>query len=118
LTFSRRSSTTTTMQIEPLPKKIHDKALSLGVTEIHLNFSGGNDEGYLSVSLEGTSDSNFTLEVENWAWEAYSYNGAGDGSDYGDDIVYDLVNNKVSTEEWYMMRTRGQSYENNLEVEK
>lgn len=33
------------MQIEPLSKKIYDKAVALGVTQIELKFSGGNDEG-------------------------------------------------------------------------
>ena len=94
------------MKILPLSKAIFDKAISLGVTEIHLNFSGGSDEGYLNVSVrpyekEGTE---FDKEIEDWVWQVYNYPGAGDGNDYGDDVVYDLVNKKVKTSEWSMRR--------------
>ena len=96
--------------IEKLPKKLYDRAIAAGVTEIHLNFSGGNDEGYLNVNLFTNDDNNHATgnlerDIENWAWKAYKYNGAGDGNDYGDDIVYDLKNNTVRSSEWYMERT-------------
>lgn len=103
------------MEAVPLSKKIHDKAKSLGVTSITLGFQGGNDEGCLDVSCmidgnELTREqkkklSEFESEVENWAWSVYAYSGAGDGNDYGDDITYDLENNKVVTKEWFMERT-------------
>lgn len=99
--------------IQPLPKNLHDKAKKLGVTQIHLNFSGGNDEGYLSVFVEGIKDArqeeDFADEVETWADSAYHYNGAGDGTDYGDDITYDLVTNEASCSEWCMARTEGET---------
>jgi hypothetical protein len=100
--------------IQPLPTKIHQRAVELGVTAIELRFSGGSDEGYLNVFavVPQTSQSKahaveactFEEEVEEWAWEAYSYNGAGDGDDYGDDITYDLVKNQVSHQPWLMER--------------
>jgi hypothetical protein len=108
------------MNIEPLPKKIFDKALSLGITEIHLNFSGGNDEGYVNVlMLAGYStkhNSEFAQEIEEWVWETYDYSGAGDGSDYGDDVIYDLKNKKASASSWYMARTEGDADDADLEV--
>ena len=104
------------MNIEPLSKKIFDKAVSLGVTEIHLNFSGGNDEGYINVNLLGGHSDEFEQEIHNWAWNTYSYSGAGDGNDYGDDVVYDIVNKKATVESWYMARTAGGSGEGELEI--
>lgn len=108
------------MEIEPLSKEIYNKAKALGITKIVLNFSGGSDEGYLNVTLypwdQNKSDEHNKLnaEVENWAWDVYSYSGAGDGNDYGDDIEYDLENNKVSSQEWYTARTDGDSAEIDL----
>ena len=104
------------MNIEPLPKKIFDKALSLGITEIHLNFSGGNDEGYVNVNLLGEYNQEFAEEIEEWVWETYDYSGAGDGSDYGDDVVYDIVNKKATSESWYMARTQGDGEDGDLEI--
>ena len=104
------------MEIKPLPKKIFDKAVSLGITEIHLNFSGGNDEGYVNVNLVDEYNQEFANEIENWVWETYDYSGAGDGSDYGDDVIYDLKNKKASVSSWYMARTEGDTDDADLEV--
>jgi hypothetical protein len=88
------------MNAKPLSKAIYDKAKELGVNTISLEFSGGNDEGHLHVQTD-TDNYDFEKLVEDWAWEAYEYNGAGDGSDYGDNVVYDLKEGKVSTSEWF-----------------
>ena len=106
------------MEIEPLSKKIFKKAVSLGVTEIHLNFSGGNDEGYVNVNLMGGHSDEFAQEIEEWAWETYDYSGAGDGSDYGDDVIYDLANKKASVSSWYTARTEGGTEETKLKISK
>jgi uncharacterized protein involved in high-affinity Fe2+ transport len=92
------------MNAEPLSKEIYNKAKKLKVEQIILQFSGGNDEGYLNIELSPYNkdkDGSFSSEIEDWAWGVYSYSGAGDGNDYGDNITYDLVKGKVSTEEWY-----------------
>jgi len=111
------------MEIEKLPKTLFDRAIALKVDEIHLNFSGGSDEGYLNVNLV-YKDGDYSSElgklesdVESWAWDVYSYNGAGDGSDYGDDIVYDLVNKRAVTTEWYTARQEGPSEAMDLAVD-
>jgi hypothetical protein len=108
------------MNIEPLSKKIYDKAVSLGVTQIELKFSGGNDEGYLTVYLDGKegweSNTEFEQEIEGWAWEAYGYSGAGDGSDYGDNVVYNLLNKTATVSSWSMQRTEGDSEDAALEI--
>ena len=109
------------MEIEPLPKKIFKKAMSLGITEIHLNFSGGSDEGYVNVhfaGIAGEHNSEFAQEIEEWVWEAYDYSGAGDGSDYGDNVIYDLVNKTATSDSWYMARTEGDSQSGDLEIAK
>ena len=110
------------MTIEPLNKDIYNKALALGIEEIILSFSGGSDEGYLNVGVEPW-DSNksaecneLSAEIENWAWEVYSYSGAGDGSDYGDDITYDLKNKRVTSSEWFTARQEGDNAEIDLKV--
>lgn len=110
------------MTIEPLNKDIYNKAIKLGVEKIVLNFSGGSDEGYLDVNLipwkrESDAHNELSAEVENWAWGVYGYSGAGDGSDYGDDITYDLVNKKVTASEWYTARQEGDTDEGSLEIE-
>jgi len=98
------------MNIEPLNKELYNRAKALGITSIELGFSGGNDEGYLNVTLlpwdQNKRDDygKLNADIENWAWDAYSYSGAGDGTEYGDEIVYDLVNKKCSTKEWYLVR--------------
>jgi len=108
------------MNAEPLNKEIYNKALKLGITKITFNFSGGNDEGCLNVDVDSLNDlvvsQDFLNELENWAWEAYSYSGAGDGNDYGDDIVYDLVNKKVTTSEWFTERRYDEGEEGSLTV--
>lgn len=108
------------MNIEPLSKKIYDKAVSLGITQIELKFSGGNDEGYLSVYVNGqegfSSNTEFEQEIEGWAWQAYGYSGAGDGNDYGDDVVYDLVEKTATASSWSMQRTEGDSEDAALEI--
>jgi hypothetical protein len=94
--------------IKPLSKKIHAEAIKLGITSIHLRFQGGSDEGYLDIEVEplGWNESRDIREkIEEWAWDAYDYSGAGDGSDYGDEITYDLAKNEVSHTEWCMTRT-------------
>jgi len=88
------------MQAEPLSKDIYNKAKELGVEEILLQFSGGSDEGYLEVRLTPNDDIHLEQEIEDWAWKVYRYSGAGEGTDYGDNIVYDLKNNEVRTIEW------------------
>ena len=108
------------MNIEPLPKKIYDKAVALGITQIELHFSGGSDEGYLNVDVSGSKDresnTKFEQEIEEWAWQAYGYSGAGDGNDYGDDVVYDLVEKTATASSWSMQRTDGDSEGAALEI--
>jgi hypothetical protein len=104
--------------IQPLPKRILNRAKELGITRIVLNFSGGSDEGYLTVDLEGgTYDNKFADQVEAWAWDVYAYNGAGCGEDYGDDITYDLAKGKASVSEWRMERYDSDSSEIPLVVD-
>ena len=108
------------MNIEPLSKKIYDKAVSLGITQIELHFSGVSDEGYLNVYVNGqdgfSSNTEFEQEIEGWAWQAYGYSGAGDGNDYGDDVVYDLVEKTATASSWSMQRTEGDSEDAALEI--
>jgi hypothetical protein len=105
---------------EPLTKEIYNKAKELGVEKIVLNWSGGSDEGHLYVDVfPHNSETCPPLEkmIEQWAYDAYSDSGAGDGNDYGDDIEYDLVNGTVSTSEWYTARVEGGSKELALQIE-
>lgn len=107
---------------QPLTKEIYNKAKEFGVDKIVLNWSGGNDEGHLYVIFYPNIDdrekfSQLDKMVDKWAWDAYSYSGAGDGSDYGDDIEYDLVKGTVTTSEWYTSRVDGGSDEVKLEIE-
>lgn len=104
------------MNIEPLPKKIYDKAIALGITQIELHFSGGNDEGYLHVNLTGEYDEDFEREVQDWADDAYSYSGAGDGNDYGDDVLYSIVSKTATISSWHMERTESAPENSDFEI--
>ena len=116
----------------PLNHTIYSKAKAMGATEITLEFSGGNDEGYLNVTVtangiippwSGGSQNLwdekviFENEIERWAWEAYQYSGAGDGNDFGDDITYNLDEMTMSWSSWFMERTDGDSSEEQMEVD-
>lgn len=83
------------MDLEPRPlkKEIFNKAREFGITEIHLEFQGGSDEGYVYVTCTHPAGGygefhKFQQEIEEWVWQVYEYNGAGDGRDYGDNITY------------------------------
>jgi hypothetical protein len=104
-----------------LPKAIFNRAVELGVKSITLNFRGGNDEGYLDVFIVEKKDQKqlkpaerkegiygLEMEIQKWADDAYDYSGAGDGTEYGDDVTYDLENMKASTSSWCMERVDGE----------
>ena len=111
------------MNAEPISKELYNKLTAAGITSVTLNFSGGSDEGYLDVIIEPHRDPsdddvrNLIKEIEDWAWSAYSYSGAGEGIDYGDEIVYDLKNKKVRTSEWSMVRQDSENDDTDLEIE-
>jgi len=50
-------------------------------------------------------------DIEEWAWQEYSYSGAGDGHDYGDDIEYNLETLMMTSSNWWMERTEGETGE-------
>lgn len=102
------------MTPQPLPMKFMTRALSLGASKIKLNFSGGSDEGHLNIDFmnsegqyiytysegnEGLTD--LEHEIDDWVWNTYHYNGAGDGRSYGDIICYNLKEGTVTTEAWW-----------------
>jgi len=102
------------MNVEPLPKALFDQITSAGIDKIHLEWRGGDDEGHLFV-FGGKFDSNndevtsllehdLETAIIDWAWDVYHYNGAGDGSEYGDNIAYDLKNKTVTIDSWYTER--------------
>ena len=98
------------MDVQPLKKELYNEAKELGVTSIHLDFSGGSDEGNLYaytndatplLNAHGTEEQRLQIRklegaLEEWAWEVYEYSGAGDGTDYGDNITYNLVETEKS----------------------
>ena len=104
-------------QIQPLPKALYDQLVSAGVNSFTLEFQGGSDEGYLEIHYTGERMSgDIRQAIEDWAWSAYSYSGSGDGSDYGDDITYDLKNKTASCSDWSMVRTDGPTHQGKLQV--
>ena len=108
------------MNIEPLSKKIYDKAVALGISQIELKFSGGNDEGYLNVYVNKQdgfeSNTEFEQEIEGWAWEAYGYSGDGDGNDYGDDVLYSITSKTATVSSWSMQRTEHEPTNSSFEI--
>ena len=108
-----------------LPKWLYDRAFEMGIHTITLHFSGGSDEGYLNVHFSGDFDSGkgdpysngFSTLIEDWAWDAYSYSGAGCGEDYGDDIEYNLITKKVYVSDWRMERHDSPTQEEEMTVD-
>lgn len=88
-----------------LPKALYDKLIAAGVTAFELKFTGGNDEGSLNIEFTPvrpySGKDPLYDEVETWAWNVYEYNGAGDGSDYGDNYLYNLADKTIKHTEWY-----------------
>jgi hypothetical protein len=78
------------------------------VEKIYLSFSGGSDEGYLDASYETQfSTTNESIRsgdihdvIYEAAWRGFSYSGAGDGSNYGDDYIFNLKTKKISHSWW------------------
>lgn len=96
-------------EIVQLPKELAESLKKNGVTSVTLQFYGGSDEGYLNIHFTGIAcDDPVYRDLENavdeWAWEVYEYSGAGDGSDYGDDITYDFEKGEIRFNEWGMVR--------------
>ena len=60
-----------------------------------------NIGAYLEYKAVVLEIPNFEMQVEDWVWDHYDYSGAGDGTPYGDVVYYDLVNKKITTQEWY-----------------
>jgi hypothetical protein len=83
-----------------IPKELLSALKERGITSFELRFQGGSDEGYLEVSLT-PEDRALETQVEDWADSAFCYSGAGDGTDYGDNYVYDLVNMTIQHTEWH-----------------
>ena len=114
--------------VRPLPKHLFEKMVAAKIEKLGIHLEGGSDEGLIDCSLSPwpNSDENPNLrktvgeilnEVEIWAFDAYSFSGAGDGTRYGDDIEYDLVNKTVTTTEWYESVKLGQKENETLELE-
>ena len=113
----------------PLPMKFMTRALSLGVSEIVLNFSGGSDEGMLNIDFRADDGSykysyhegneelrHLESEVEDWAWGTVTYGGAGDGSSYGDIVRYKLKEGTVTTEAWWTEEVHGGETSDTMET--
>ena len=97
------------MNIEPLPKALYDKLIANKFYKLTLSFSGGSDEGNVEVDFGELYGAHQQLsnEIEDWVWSVYSYSGAGDGTDYGDEIVYNLGTMTATHSDWCMQRTDG-----------
>ena len=104
----------------PLPLKFMTRALTADIELIVINWSGGSDEGHLNVNLKGKDGKTFSLwtdndpllqplfaDIEEWCYDTMDYNGAGDGSSYGDIIRYNLKEGTVSTETWWTEEVHG-----------
>ena len=103
---------------KPLTRDLFRSLKELGVIRFTVSYQGGSDEGYNSNSvierhdilLDGEPSPSLTLQAERKAeelidrWAGYPggyYNGAGDGTDYGDDFEYNLEKGTVEHTEWY-----------------
>ena len=105
--------------IQPFPKKLLEKAESLHIKSITLQWQGGSDEGHLYVDINPSNSQTYTLntEIEDWAYNAYAYSGAGDGSPYGDNISYNFENKTATCTSWYSTTTTCEGVPKPLPIE-
>ena len=112
------------MEIKPLPKWLFDELKDNKYSRLKLAFQGGSDEGYLDISVHDPvagwmhPDREFLNLIEDWAWSAYQYSGAGDGVDYGDVIEYILDGKRprATHQDWTMERLYGGKSESDLVI--
>lgn len=94
--------------IAPITKSLYRKLVDAGVTSFTLKFSGGDDQGYLTVSMEKDSeyfyDETIDEVIQDWAWDSFSYSGAGTGEPYGDNYTYNLVTGEVTHDSWHTVQ--------------
>ena len=99
-----------------------DKIKVIGYGAIYTvggNIGASNDRVLFNDSLTSTVQpgaNGAALGDATYSWDVYAYNGAGEGIDYGDDIVYDLVNKKVKLSEWCYERTERDRDDVELEI--
>ena len=104
----------------PLPLKFMTRALTADIELIIINWSGGSDEGHLSVNLKDKNGETLSswgahrplietlfADIEGWCYDTMDYGGAGDGRSYGDIIRYNLKEGTVSTETWWTEEVHG-----------
>lgn len=109
--------------IPALDRELYAKLKNAGIVRVDLHWSGGNDEGYLYVNLFrsgsdlAVEDEGLIRAVEGWADDAFAYSGAGDGTAYGDDYIYDLAAHTVTHSEWYHQRVDGAAARGPLELD-
>jgi hypothetical protein len=98
-------------KLADLPEHTKKDCLKFGINKIVLQFEGGDDEGFLNIDIsfkEGTKLEEYQSHqlgdlksnLYDWAWQSYSYSGAGVGNRYGDNITYDLENDTKTAERW------------------
>lgn len=107
--------------IAPLTKTLRDACVDAGVKYFILRFEGGDDQGFLNVELyykDGETVDSLTLteSIQDWAYDAYNYSGAGDGSPYGDNYTYNLVDNTVKHDSWRSVVEHDAGDKVNLEI--
>lgn len=100
------------MDTMPLRRDLYTRAIELGVRTIGITMEGGSDESYYTIDCQvpgrygDLSEEQRQVitkledDIEEWAYDAYGFSGAGDGSRYGDTITYNLVDNTVTNIEW------------------
>mgnify|MGYP001175743900 FL=1 len=101
-----------------LTQELYKRLTDAGVEQFQVRWSGGSDEGYLDVeitkatkaerlgcdTLHGECKRGHEQAIADWADKAWSYSGAGDGHDYGDDYTYDLKKKTVEHCSWEYTR--------------
>lgn len=99
-----------------IPKAMLADLKKAEVKEISVTLGGGSDEAYMMVEFV-PENLKLRLGFEEWLWETMDYSGAGDGSDYGDDILIDLEEMCITQSEWYLERVDGPDEIVPIEVE-
>lgn len=89
----------------PFPKELYDRGMTLGIKELKIRWSWSNDEDCQDLievesDPEGRDDIDaFLDEIYEWVKKEFRFRG-GDGDEYGENVIIDLANKKISVTLW------------------
>lgn len=104
-----------------IPASLFNQLKQNKVDRLTINLTGGDDEGILNIEFQPWPEGDLVgwhLEriVTDWVYNNFEFSGAGDGTPYGTDYVYDLNKGTFTSQEWAMIVDSKDENEHKFEV--